>query len=44
LEGAVDGVTGKEGFSAEGLICLLAERAVEASAVDPLDYLLTYEL
>jgi hypothetical protein len=37
LEGAIDGVAGKESFSAEWLICLLAERAVETCAIDPLE-------
>lgn len=37
LEGAVDGVTRKEGLRAEGLVGLLAEVAGEAGAVEPLD-------
>lgn len=37
LEGAVDGVAGQEGFGAEGLVGLLAEVALEAGAVEPLE-------
>jgi hypothetical protein len=40
LEGTVNGIAGKEGFGTEGLICLLAERAIQAGAVDPLHHVL----
>lgn len=36
LECSVDCVAGKEGLCAEGLVCLLAERALQAGTIDPL--------
>jgi hypothetical protein len=36
LEGAVNCVAGEEGLSTEGFVGLLAERALQAGAVDPL--------
>lgn len=37
LEGTVDGVTGEKSFGAERLIGVLAVRAAQARAVEPLD-------